>query len=292
MENQIPFGFQTKDDWPKWLQEANGIPEKALLETASQGSKGTHNDIFFAAQNLSQASSDDEASNSPSEAKQTDTNQCQICGPDTDDIPDEWINECGKLVLETGEVAAYGFINNLYHWDMLERKYSHNQLSRAAFVPYNKFYQTDYFSKHEPWLHCYNRILQLETRMAITLKHTSVPKIEFEAFFAPACQYLCIGYEMCNERELNTSDIHMHAYLQLKKPTRVLDIYRSVTDKFQGRCVGLPEVWKLQPCNFMKNKKEKQSMDAFHWIRLCKKDAEYLEHSKPHDDRDEFGATP
>eukprot|EP00973_Karenia_brevis_P080490 11166749-Karenia_brevis.AAC.1 len=50
----------------------------------------------------------------------------------------------GRLVLKgAGKATAYGFIRNLHHWDMLERKYSQRELLTAHFEPYN-----DFFSAH------------------------------------------------------------------------------------------------------------------------------------------------
>eukprot|EP00973_Karenia_brevis_P070074 9741449-Karenia_brevis.AAC.1 len=122
--------------------------------------------------------------------------------------------------------------------------------------------------------------MQPESRIAITLKHTNTSKEELKELFAPTCHYLCVGNETCKKHSANTSGGHLHAYLHLKEQRRVLDIYRSVKDIFQGRYVGMPEVWKLQQCSFMKNKQEKQNMDAIHWIRSCKKDTEWLEYGE------------
>eukprot|EP00973_Karenia_brevis_P061699 8580312-Karenia_brevis.AAC.1 len=80
MENQIPFGFRTKDDWPKWLRNADGIPEKTRFEP-----------------DVAPASSGEEVSDSPSQDKPPNPFQCQVCRPDADNMPDEWVNECGKL---------------------------------------------------------------------------------------------------------------------------------------------------------------------------------------------------
>eukprot|EP00973_Karenia_brevis_P073162 10163482-Karenia_brevis.AAC.1 len=120
--------------------------------------------------------------------------------------------------------------------------------------------------------------------MAIMLKDTNISKEEVQDFFAPTCHHLCIGYDMSENLASKSCGTHVLAYLQLKERKRVLDIYRSLRDKFQGRYGGLPEAWKLQQCSFINKAEEKHNMDAIHWIRCCKKDPEYIEFGEPHDD--------
>eukprot|EP00973_Karenia_brevis_P096298 12431465-Karenia_brevis.AAC.1 len=285
MVNQISGGYRTHGDWPECLREANGIPEKIQIEPPSRGRLDIHTPAFLSMQDVAQMSSDDP--DSSSEAKPVKPGQA--CEPE--DIPD-WTNECGRLVLNTGEMAEDGFIDTHFHWDLLEEQYSRDQLLDAAFVPYKDFHQLDYCLTHEPWLHWYRRVLKLESRMAITLMHASAPQENLRHLFAPMCHYLCIGHEFCEGLPPVISGFHMHCYLQLKERRRVLDIYRLVRDSFRNQYYGLPEVWKLVQCSFRDPKDKRENMDAIYWIRQCKKDNKYFEYGKPYDDMHDISHGP
>eukprot|EP00973_Karenia_brevis_P008396 1136234-Karenia_brevis.AAC.1 len=96
MENQIPFGYCTKNDWPECLREANGIPERVKIEPPTTGRPDIHTPPFLTVQDVAQMSSGDEFSDSSSEAKPACPSQTR----EPEDIPD-WMNECGRLVLST-----------------------------------------------------------------------------------------------------------------------------------------------------------------------------------------------
>eukprot|EP00973_Karenia_brevis_P039881 5505131-Karenia_brevis.AAC.2 len=146
MENQI-LGYGTKKDWPKCLREADGIPEKIKTEPHTIRPE-INTPAFLTVQDVTHASSSDGLSDSSSDARPACSRQTR----EPEEIPD-WTNECGMLVLKNKQVADQFFVDTLFHWGIMEEKFSRDELLDAAFVPYKEFYQFDYCSTHEPWLH-------------------------------------------------------------------------------------------------------------------------------------------
>ena len=107
------------------------------------------------------------------------------------------------------------------------------------------------------------------SRVALTVKHTDVPKEELRDFLAPLCHYVRVGHELHQEHVPEKPDDHLHAYLQLSAQKRLGEVYKLVQDKFDKRFYGRPDARQL-PSN----------TDAAKWNNYCKKGGDYIDHGE------------
>ena len=107
------------------------------------------------------------------------------------------------------------------------------------------------------------------SRIALTIKHTDVPKEELRDFLAPLCHYVRVGHELHQEHVPERPDDHLHAYLQLSAQKRLGEVYKLVQDKFDKRFYGRPDARQL-PSN----------TDAAKWNNYCKKGGDYIDHGE------------